>query len=157
MLWTPSTAARNPRMIIVDAGYFYALADVQDYFHGSAMDWQHSISEGWITTWPVLTEATYLLAKRLAPAAAIDLLQDAVEGNILVWDIPPAEAKTMPALMKRYSKLPMDLADASLVLLAEHLGDGRILTTDERDFGAYRFKSRKPFENLMMQPGNTLR
>ncbi len=115
------------------------------------MAWQHSISEGWITTWPVLTEATYLPAKRLAPAAAIDLLQDAVDGNILVWDIPPAEAKTMPALMKRYSKLPMDLADASLVLLAEHLGHGRILTTDERDFGTYRFKSRKPFENLMLQ------
>ena len=56
---------------------------------------------------------------------------------------------TIPALMKRYANLPMDLADASLVLLAGHLGHGRILTTDERDFGAYRWKSRKPFRNLM--------
>lgn len=42
----------------------------------------------------------------------------------------------------------MDLADASLVVLAEDLGRGHILSTDTRDFGAYRFKNRKPFENL---------
>ena len=34
-------------------------------------------------------------------------------------------------------------------VLAEHLGHGRILTTDQRDFGAYRWKSRKPFHNLL--------
>jgi uncharacterized protein len=43
----------------------------------------------------------------------------------------------------------MDLADASLVILAEHLGDGRILSTDERDFKTYRWKNRKPFKNLL--------
>jgi uncharacterized protein len=43
----------------------------------------------------------------------------------------------------------MDLADASLVLLAEHLGHVRILSTDQRDFSAYRWKSRKPFQDLM--------
>ena len=51
--------------------------------------------------------------------------------------------------MRQYASLPMDLADASLVLLAEHLGHGRILSTDGRDFGAYRWKSRKPFVNLL--------
>ena len=38
---------------------------------------------------------------------------------------------------------------AALVLLAEELGHGRILSTDRRDFGAYRWKNRHPFENLM--------
>jgi len=51
--------------------------------------------------------------------------------------------------MRKYADLPMDLADASLVILAEHLGHGRILTTDTRDFDAYRWKERKPFENLL--------
>ena len=45
--------------------------------------------------------------------------------------------------------LPMDLADASLLILAEHLGHGRILSTDERDFKTYRWKRHKPFTNLM--------
>ena len=35
--------------------------------------------------------------------------------------------------------------------MAEHLGHGRILTTDTRDFGAYRWKSRKPFKNVLQE------
>lgn len=136
-------------MIAVDTGYFYALADASDTHHEAARAWQDSIAEGWITTWPVLTETCHLLARRLAPAAAMDLMHDVADGAIQVWNPPPAAVSQVPALMKRYAKLPMDLADASLVLLAEHLGHGRILTTDRRDFGAYRWKSRKPFENLM--------
>jgi hypothetical protein len=46
----------------------------------------------------------------------------------------------------------MDLADASLVVLAEELGHGRILSTDQRDFGTYRWKEREPFENLLLGP-----
>lgn len=44
--------------------------------------------------------------------------------------------------MKQYSDLPMDLADASLVLLAEEIGHGRIVSTDRRDFHTYRWKNR---------------
>ena len=51
--------------------------------------------------------------------------------------------------MEKYKDLPMDLADASLVVCAEQSGDGRILSTDTRDFGAYRWKQRKPFKNLL--------
>ena len=39
---------------------------------------------------------------------------------------------------------------ASLVLLAEELGHGRILSADQRDFGAYRWKNHYPFENLLL-------
>ncbi len=51
--------------------------------------------------------------------------------------------------MKHYADLPMDLADASLVLLAEERNDGRILSTDRREFRTYRWKKRKPFKNLL--------
>lgn len=53
------------------------------------------------------------------------------------------------ALMRQYADLPMDLADASLVLLAEECGEGRIVSTDERDFHAYRWKNQHPFRNLL--------
>jgi predicted nucleic acid-binding protein len=52
--------------------------------------------------------------------------------------------------MKKYHALPMDLADASLVILAEDLHSGDILSTDRRDFGAYRWKNTKPFRNLLL-------
>lgn len=47
--------------------------------------------------------------------------------------------------------LPMDLADASLVLLAEESGEGRVVSTDERDFHTYRWKSQHPFRNLLLE------
>ncbi len=36
-----------------------------------------------------------------------------------------------------------------LVIAAEQLGSGRVFSTDQRDFGAYRWKDRKPFQNLL--------
>ena len=57
-------------------------------------------------------------------------------------------AERIIRLIKKYRNLPMDLADASLVILAEELGHGRILSTDVRDFSVYRWKEKQPFENL---------
>ena len=136
-------------MIAVDTGFILALLDADDQHHERALRWEASIDEGWITTWPVMTELCHMVARRLSVTVAVDCMQEMTHGAISLWDIPEQQAKKIPALMRRYANLPMDLADASLVLLAEHLGHGRILTTDERDLGAYRWKSRKPFHNLM--------
>lgn len=51
--------------------------------------------------------------------------------------------------MEKYADLPMDLADASLIILSEHLGHGRILTVDQRDFSIYRWKNQYPFDNIL--------
>ena len=53
--------------------------------------------------------------------------------------------------MRRYANLPMDLADASLVVLAEQVGHGRILTCDRRDFNIYRWNNNNLFENLLIE------
>ena len=138
-------------MIAIDTGFFFALADRRDEHHRAAKRWIDSARDGWVTTWPVITETCHLLSDRLSESSKHDFMQEITHGGILVWDIPNDAARKIPAMMKKYTKLPMDLADASLVLLAEHLGHGRILTTDQRDFGAYRWKSTKPFVNLMEQ------
>jgi hypothetical protein len=60
----------------------------------------------------------------------------------------------MAILMSQYETLPMDFADASLIILAEHLGHGRIVSTDRRDFHAYRWKNHHPFHNLLDGDGS---
>ncbi len=80
---------------------------------------------------------------------ATALLGDVAVGELLVWDIPAAAATQVGLLLRKYAALPMGPADESLLLLAEHLGHGRILATDSRDPGAYRWKNRKPFHNLL--------
>lgn len=136
-------------MILVDAGFLYALLDEDDAWHIRATAASGQIKEKWITTWPVLTEAVHLITRWVDVEPAIGLMQDVAEGDIAVWNISPETCRKVPALMKRYADLPMDLADASLILLAESLGHGRILTTDERDFRTYRWKSRRPFQNML--------
>jgi len=138
-------------VIIADAGFFYALIDRRDAWHTRAVAALPTQAQGWITTWPVLTEATHLITRWVGTAAAQALLREVADGAIAVWSWPAEHTARLPDLMHRYTRLPMDLADASLVLLAEHLGHGRILTTDQRDFGAYRFKSREPFDNLLLR------
>ena len=139
-------------MIAVDTGYFYALTDRRDAWHSRALACAAALDgEPLVTTWPVLTEACHLLAGRLGAGFATELMADVVDGGISVWSPPPEMLARVPALMRKYASLPMDLADASLVLLAEHLGHGRILSTDTRDFGAYRWKNRKPFKNLLAE------
>lgn len=47
--------------------------------------------------------------------------------------------------MDKFSDLPMDFADASLVLAAEILGTSKVFTLDS-DFTIYRINGRKAFE-----------
>jgi predicted nucleic acid-binding protein len=125
------------------------LLDKDDAWNTRAIAASDAVKEKWITTWPVLTEAVHLITRWLGVAPAIALVRDVSDGDIVIWELTSEARQKLPDLMKRYADLPMDLADASLVLLAESLGHGRILTTDERDFKAYRWKSRAPFENLL--------
>jgi uncharacterized protein len=140
-------------VISIDTGYIYALLDPKDAWHTRAAALSNTaVDEGWITTWPVLTEASHLLTQRLGTEFAAGLLDDVADGSIALWEPPADGAARMAVLMRKYAQLPMDLADASLVLLAEHLGHGQILSTDLRDFKTYRWKHRKPFRNLLEAP-----
>ena len=71
-------------------------------------------------------------------------------GNSLPFPLTDEHLPRLQQLLEQYQSLPMDLADASLVLLAEHLGHGRIVSTDERDFQTYRWKQHYTFTNLLL-------
>ena len=136
-------------MVIVDTGFWIALADRRDAFHGAAKSAYAALREPLITTWPVVTETCYLFLDRLGPTQQIEFLGSYAQGAFEIFALERSHAARIQSLMKQYADLPMDLADASLVILAEQLGHGRILSTDQRDFRAYRWKDRQPFENLL--------
>jgi uncharacterized protein len=136
--------------ILTDSGYWIALLDRNDRHHYRAMEVTAGLNEQLVVTWPVLTEAAHYLAHRLGRRAAQRLLEIGEKGAFHIHQGAEADLPLLHALMEKYADLPMDLADASLVLLAEQRSDGRILSTDERDFRTYRFKQRKPFQNLLL-------
>ena len=107
------------------------------------------LGESPITTWPVLTETCHLLQRSLGVEATTRFLASLRRSEVTLFDLGYEHFERVDELMRKYASLPMDLADASLVVLAEHLGHGRILSTDRRDFGVYRWKDHDPFENLL--------
>ncbi len=137
-------------MILADSGFWIALANRRDPAHRAAVAALASYGdEGFISTWPVLTEASHLISARIGIDGMLKFVEQVGDGAAEIFPIDTDGLIRMHALMQKYRDLPMDLADASLVLAAEALGDGRILSTDTRDFGAYRFKNHKPFRNLL--------
>jgi predicted nucleic acid-binding protein len=57
--------------------------------------------------------------------------------RLLLHELSGAEVGRMVELMETYRDRPMDLADASIVATAEHLGMRRLFALD-RDFYIYR-------------------
>jgi predicted nucleic acid-binding protein len=136
-------------VIIADTGFWLALANARDANHARAKAALARHRGPFITTWPVMTETCHLLVNRLSEKAAIAFIRSGALGAFEIFALESSHLSRIEALMTKYRDLPMDLADASLVILAEELGTGRILSTDRRDFGAYRWKNRKPFRNLL--------
>lgn len=136
-------------MIIADTGFWLALANTRDRHHAAATEALAKVSEPLVSTWLVVGETCHLLANRLSVDAELAFLDSISRGALQIFQLEVAHLTRARELVHKYRSLPMDLADASLVILAEELGTGRILSTDQRDFRTYRWKSRKPFQNLL--------
>jgi predicted nucleic acid-binding protein len=127
---------------ILDTGPWVALIDRSESKHSICVQWLKNYSGRLYSTEAVLTEVLYLLNFSVkAQSAAIDFVLKSV-----VEIIPSSVASLKKAkdLIKKYSDLPMDYADASLVCLAIDTGICDIITFDEKDFNIYRVK-KQPF------------
>ena len=124
------------RAVLVDAGPLVAALDRSDQHHASCVRSLRSIREPLVTVWPAFTEAMYLV--RGSWDAQDALWQMLASASLGLLPIDADDAPRMRELMRRYRSLPMDLADAALVRVAEREGIRRVLTLDRRDFSVYR-------------------
>ena len=128
---------------ILDTGPWVALIDRSESRHLDSVKWLKNFRGYLYSTEAVLTEVMYLLNfSTKAQLAALDfIVQSIVE--IVPTDIESTQkAKT---LITKYSDLPMDYADATLVCLASETGIRNIVTFDQKDFSVYRLNKTKPF------------
>ena len=123
-------------MILVDAGPLVALIHADDREHERCKDAFISLQDSMGTVWPALTEAMYLLSFSTRAQEALWELIEMQAVNILPLD--ESDVTRMRELMRKYRDLPMDLADAALVRVAEREKLRRIFTLDRRDFAIYR-------------------
>ena len=137
-------------MILVDTGAWLAMADRGDAYHARCREFFRNNREPLMTTYPVLVECVHLLYKRIGVAKTMAWLEALGAQGVGIFDMHAEHLLRLMTLMRQYADLPMDLADASLVMVAEELGEGRIVSTDERDFHTYRWKNHQPFSNLLL-------
>jgi uncharacterized protein len=137
-------------MIIVDTGFWLAIADERDSYHQQAKEALKRYDEPLITTWCVATETCHLLLRRKGIHAQTKFMKSLESGLFNVFNLEARHISRIAELMQKYADLPMDLADASLVILAEELNSGRIFSVDHRDFNTYRWKQTSPFKNLLV-------
>ena len=86
----------------------------------------------------MLTEALHLLTP--ASLGARRLMDFVAEGGLSVWFPDEDRLQRAFELMLRYAKVPMDLADASLVVAAEQLNGRKVFSIDRGDFATYRIR-----------------
>jgi len=123
---------------LTDAGALVALLDADDPYHTACVAAAQRLPAGpLLTTWVCFTEAMYLLGAVGGYRYQATLWSLRATGRLVLHDLTPAEADRMAALMAQYQDTPMDLADASLVVVAERRTLHPVFTTDS-DFYVYR-------------------
>ena len=128
--------------VLVDTGPFVALLRPDDANHVICTEQARVLRRPFLTSWPVLTEAAWLL--RDIPDGVSRLLLMIQEGLILPLDLDAVALPWLITFMEKYRDLGVQLADASLCFLAERERIHRIFTLDRRDFTVYRIRQNQP-------------
>lgn len=129
-------------MILTDAGPLVALIDRGESEHVRCCQALTRLQGPLLTTWPAFTEAMYLLGEAAGWTAQEALWRMLNRGDLVIDT--PRHLAHVATLMAKYQNVPMDLADASLVALAEDRGLSVIFTLDQ-DFRIYRLPRGKAF------------
>ncbi len=132
-------------MILTDAGPLIAILDRGESHHQVCVDCLAELSGPMVTTWPAFTEAMYLLGEGGGWVAQAALWSLETHADLEIAEQSQEDRRRMSALMEKYHDRPMDLADASLVVLAEKQGLRDIFTLDHADFQTYRLHRRQTF------------
>ncbi len=139
------------QFVIIDTGFLVALHTKTDKYYKKAVEVSEQIKHRpWITTWPVIVETCHFFVQSNNTQTIALLINTLENGLIELFQIEKKHFSDIKALLLKYKDLPMDLADASLVVLANELHSGDIVSTDQRDFKTYRWKNHHPFHNLLI-------
>jgi predicted nucleic acid-binding protein len=136
---------------LLDTGPLVAYLDARDQDHGRVSTCLDSFRGQLVTTSAVITEAMHFVS---SARAGPDLLSSFVAAShVEIHDYTqPRELRAAADLMEQYHDVPMDYADATLVLLGASLGLADVLTLDRRGFRVFRLPRRKAFRLVLEEP-----
>ena len=125
-------------MILTDTGPLVALIDPNDPYRTVCLETSRTLgTEMMVTTWQCFTEAMHFLGRGGRHRLQDGLWEMRRAGRVGIHSTTESEADRMADLMRQYQDTPMDLADSSLVAVAESRSIRRVFTLDE-EFYIYR-------------------
>jgi uncharacterized protein len=127
-------------VILVDAGPLIAIMRANDQHHAACTAALRRIKQPMGTVWPVLTEAIYLLGGM--PKAQDAIWEMLLENAVQLLPVGLNDIPRIRELMHKFSDRPIDLADASLIRVAERESIRHFFTVDRQDFSVYRLYDR---------------
>ena len=134
--------------VVIDTGPLVAYFFEREKYHSWAVETLNSLDPPVLTCEPVLTEAGFLFARNGSPPV---LALEPVESGLIQLGFKLEEELTaVRGLMDQYANVPMSLADACLVRMAEITG--LPICTMDSDFSVYRTHRRQPL--TLITPGS---
>lgn len=131
---------------LIDSGPLIALFDKSDSYHDKVIHFVKTFQGELITSWSVITEVSHMLDFHLQ--AQLDFLQWIEAGGLQLYNISGNEISSIRTMMKKYSDIPMDLADATLMYIANKENIQNIISIDS-DFDIYRTFKKQNLKNLL--------
>ena len=122
--------------ILVDTGPLVALLSERDQYHAVCVATAKELHGPFYTSWPVITEAAYLLRDR--KEAVAKLLSLVRSQALRILPLLAEDVTGLSDILLKYADQEFDLADASLMYLAEREGMAVAFTVDRRHFSVYR-------------------
>lgn len=131
---------------LIDAGPLIAALNPRDRDHARCVVFLAEFTGTFVTTWPVVTEASHMLSANID--SQIALLKWIERGALEVRHVEIEAVRQMITYTEKYRDRPMDLADASLVALATQMGLSEIVSIDS-DFDIYRLPNNSRLKNRL--------
>jgi predicted nucleic acid-binding protein len=131
--------------ILIDAGPLIALFDSSERHHKGVQAFLKAHPYRYVSTLAVFTEVSHMLD--FSAKAQHDFYEWVMYKGVIISDIHQNDMPRLLELTEKYADLPMDFADATLVITAEKTSIREIISLD-RDFDIYRLPGKERIRNV---------
>lgn len=135
------------KSILIDAGPLIALFDKSDKYHLKAIQFIKEFEGELWTTWPVVTEISHMLDFNIK--VQLSFLTWIERGGLKIFDLGNSHLYRFTELIAKFDDVPMDLADASLIVVSEVMNYKEIASIDS-GFYIYRNIRNQYLTNVFM-------
>ena len=125
-------------MLLCDTGPIVAALNRADSAHEACAALLRKHADELVAPAPVVTETALFLLASYGESAHLRFLDTVASAEIEVVDLTPEDHRQVARLCSTYRDLPLDQVDASVIVVADRLGERRVATLDRRDFTVVR-------------------